>query len=422
MMGYKLANNLLYGTKYLKIKQRGAYCSKKVFLYNSAEEPHEEIFHSEWYEQAFTKATKLARLLENVDSIDGRLININDNSTITDEHIEQKMHTFKSLARTFLGSPSVQQQLKTNVTKNTTFMQDVAYFSKPNEREPMTINSLTKVSSFLNISAQQKKLVRLTVCSQVTEHRIWTSTLEEILNELKIDFESLSYHCADKGTEMGIQIVSSCLKLLAKTASLDDPESTSWMRLLPTKEADSYTIHKWEDVLEMFNDLIKCLRSKKRLNCYLLKVEAMKEGLNQIRDVIMDKNIGYREAKHQESLIRKKLSKNLGHSSKGLFTLLIYYLYGSIRDIEVEICGGVYGVGGDRFCLCMGKIMSSNEEEMVLSGVKQLDRALGLFKFVWETAGMRGNLELQGHLWYFGTKQRTLTYKGNSYFVHGIDL
>jgi hypothetical protein len=70
----------------------------------------------------------------------------------------------------------------------------------------------------------------------------------------------------------------------------------------------------------------------------------------------------------------------------------------------------------------MGRILTSDEEEMVWSGMKQLDRALRVFKFVWEIAGMKGVLELQGHLWCVGAMDRTLTYRGNRFFVHGISL
>ena len=121
--------------------------------------------------------------------------------------------------------------------------------------------------------------------------------------------------------------------------------------------------------------------------------------------------------------MQKKLSKTLGHSSRCLFTLLLYYLYGNVKDIEVELCGGVYESGDkDKFCLYIGKILTSDEEKMVWSGVKQLDRALGLFRFVWETAGMKGTLELKGHLWCASAEDRSLTYRGNVFFLCGINM
>ncbi|XP_070040050.1 uncharacterized protein [Nicotiana tomentosiformis] len=170
---------------------------------------------------------------------------------------------------------------------------------------------------------------------------------------------------------MAQQIVATCQKFLESATSYD-PESTSWMRLAPAKGAESPTSHKWEDVLEMFLDLINCLSEETKLTSEVKKLEAMKEGIYQIRDVLIDKSIGYKETRHQESLVHKKLSKTLGHSSRCVFTLLLYYIYGNIWDIEVE--------------------------NILQSGVKQLSRVLGLFKFVWETAGMKGDLEVQGHL------------------------
>ena len=150
----------------------------------------------------------------------------------------------------------------------------------------------------------------------------------------------------------------------------------------------------------------------------------MKEGLTQIKDVLVDRDIGYKEVQHHESLVQKKLLKTLGHSSQCLFTLLRYYLHGTVRDLEVEISGGMYEIGDkDKLCLCMGKIITSVEEKMIWHGIKQLDRALGLFNFVWETAGVKNKkLELQGHLWCVGPESKTLTYKGNLFIIHGISL
>lgn len=414
-MAYRIVNNLLYGLKNAKIKPSGGF-HLNVALYHCLEQPHEESLPPEWYIKAYKKLAKLTHLLKNVDLIDGRLVNISDYSTVYDDHLEQNMHTFKELARGFVGSPSVQQALQKHVKGS------ALCFSKPSERKPITVNSLTKVCNFLNISAQQRKDVRLTICPQVTQHQIWTSALQEILNGMESEMDFVDHKCSSKGTRMGRQIVISCLKVL-DTAISYDPESTSWMRLAPTKVADSPASHKWEDVLDMFNDLINCLRNESEFFLHVTKLEVMKEGLLQIKDVLIDKSIGYKEIRHQESLVQKKLSKTLGHSSQCLFTLLLYYLYGSVRDIEVELCGGVYGSDdGNKFSLCMGKILTSDDEKMVRSGVKQLNKALGLFKFVWETAGMKGDLELHGHLWSVGTESRSLKYRENMFFLHGISL
>ncbi|KAJ6361380.1 hypothetical protein OIU78_001923 [Salix suchowensis] len=319
--------------------------------------------------------------------IDGRLVNVNDGSVIVDEDIQNKMHTLKSLVRFFVGSPSVQQKVSENVKGllvDGKCRNPGASFSKSSEREPMVVDSLSKVSNFLNVSAQQRKA---------------------------------------KGNNMGYQIVSSCLKFLSDMDTLSDHDSTSWMRLAPPKHVGSPpNCGGWEDVLEMFHDLIQCLKSEKWSVHHVGKLEAMKEGLSQIKDVSIDKSLGYKEVRHQESLVQKKLSNTLGHSSRCLFTLLLYYLYGHVRDMEVDIRGGIYGDGENAFLLSMGRILTSDEEEMVWSGMKQLDRALRLFKFVWEIAGMKGVLELQGHLWCVGAKDRTLTFRGTLFFVHGISL
>ncbi|XWS27208.1 hypothetical protein CRYUN_Cryun26dG0095100 [Craigia yunnanensis] len=414
MRAFKVVQKVFQGSKYCGTERNGALHLHPV-LYQCTGESHEELLPYEWYEKSFPKLTRLAHFLKDVDFIDGRLLNVNDDSIIIDDRIEHKMNAFKSLARIFIGSPSVQLMLKKHVS---TF----DCFSKPSEREPMIVNSLTKVSNVLNVTAQQRKSVRLKICPQVTQHRIWTGALEEILNELKSEIDLLNCQFPSKGTKMGQQIVSSCLKFLAESAVSYEPDSASWMRLSPAKVVDSPS-RKWDDVLEMFSDLINCLKSEKGWLYHVTKTEVMKEGLAQIKDVLVDNSIGYKDARHQESLIQKKLSKTLGHSSQCLFTLLLYYLYGQVRDIEVDLCGSIYGSGSEnRFTLCVGRILTSNEEKMVWSGVKQLDRALGLFKFVWETAGMKGNLELQGHLWCVGPEERSVTYRGNAFFIHGINL
>jgi len=185
------------------------------------------------------------------------------------------------------------------------------YFSKASERESITIDSLTKVSNFLIVSAQQKKLVRQSVCAQVTKYPIWTGVLGEILIGLKSEIDFLNSRCPSKEIKMAQQIVATCQKFLESATSYD-PESTSWMRLAPAKGAESPTSNKWEDVLEMFLDLINCLSEETKLTSEVKKLEVMKEGLYQIRDVLIDKSIGYKETRHQESLVHKKLSKTLG--------------------------------------------------------------------------------------------------------------
>ncbi|XAR70952.1 hypothetical protein NMG60_11028008 [Bertholletia excelsa] len=414
-MAYRIVQDLIYWPKYLRTMQHVAKHIRMV-RYHCSGFSYEDPLPCEWNEKSFSKLTKLTHLLKDLDMVDGRLVNVDDYSVVVDDHLHQSMHSFKSLARVFLGSPIAQQALRNIKTV------PPLCFSKPREREPMTMSSLTRVCNFLNISAQQRKLVRLAICPQVTQHQIWTGVLEEILTEIKSEIDFLNQCCPSKGTMMAQQIVSSCLKFL-DAASSYDPNSTSWMRLTPAKGGDSPASHKWEDVLEMCNDLMNCLKKEKESIFHFTKLEVMKEGLSQIKDVLIDKNIKYKETRHQPSLVQKKLTRTLGHSSQCLFTLLLFYLYGVVRDVEVDVCGGIYeGVGRDKVFLCIGKILTSNENKMVQSGVKQLDRALGLFKFVWETAKMKGTLELQGHLWCVGAEDTSLTYRGNSFFIHGISL
>ncbi|KAJ0986464.1 hypothetical protein J5N97_004820 [Dioscorea zingiberensis] len=203
---------------------------------------------------------------------------------------------------------------------------------------------------------------------------------------------------------MAKQIASSCIEFLADATELSDSETPSWMRPAPIKKIEKQVSpRKWEEVLEMFVDLSQCLSQEERLKQHVTKLEVMREGLYQIKDILLERDISYKEARRQDCLVQRKLTKSLGHSSKCLFTLLLYYLYGSVRDIEVEVCESVH-VNDDKFSLNVGKILTCCDEEMLWSGVKQLSRALGVYKFVWETTGMKGKLELQGHLWCLGAE------------------
>ncbi|KAL2928031.1 50S ribosomal protein L3 chloroplastic [Bienertia sinuspersici] len=413
----------VYGPKY--ITWRNSPLHLKAALQYCTEPWHEESLPLEWYNKVFPRLTKLTKVLKNLDLVDGNLVDINENSTVNDEHLLHKMHHFKALVRAFVGHPSIQEELMKNVSAAMEGRRcsPPLCFTKPIEREPMMVNNLTKVCNFLNISAQQRKTVRFTICPQVAQHRIFTGALEEVLAGLKTEMKLSDSHGCSKGKFMGQQIVSTCLKFLAETANRRDEVASSWMRPKPSKVAVSQSSRKWEEVLEMFNDLIKHLRLEEGLSFHVSKLEVMKEGLTQIKDVLIDRDIGYREVQHHESLVQKKLLKTLGHSSRCLFTLLRYYLHQSVRDMEVEVCGGLYEIGEkNKLCLCMGKILTSEEERMIWNGIKQLDRALGLFKFVWETSGMKRRLELQGHLWCIGADSRIVTYKGNLFFLHGITI
>jgi len=410
---------LLYSGNHFRTKKTAALCLSSM-LYHSSQ----YVYDMQWYRSEFPKIIKLTQSLANVDTIHGRLVDVNSNSTIFDDHIENEMHTFKSLVRVFIGCPFVQDKMRRVLASNTNTQHDTfTPFSKTTEREPRVIDSLTKVSNFLDVSAQQRKVVRFKVCPQVTQHHIWTGALKETLNNFAVDLDYLASQGSNEGTTLGQQIIHSCLKFLTETASFSDADSSSWMKFAPSKIVNSSDSQKWEDVLAMFNDLIKCCKSETRLKSHVAKVEVMKEGLLHIKDITIDNSIAYKDARYLQILVQKKLSKTLGHSSGCLFTLLQYYLYGRVTDIEVDLCGGIYKNGNDsRFCLSMGRILTSDSERMVGRGVKQLDRALGLFKFVWETAGMKGHLDLRGHLWCVGADNRVLRYRGNMYFLHGVCL
>ncbi|MCL7031957.1 hypothetical protein MKW94_027100 [Papaver nudicaule] len=416
-MQARRALNHLVGVNYLKIRCLG------ISRYYH-EGPNEEEFLTP--ELAFQKLNKMAQGLKNVDLVNGKLVSIGEDSVAKDECIENRIRAFKSLGRFYLGTPSVQQSLKKRATSSSAATESIpdSCFGRSDEREPFTLKTLTSVCSYLNVSGQQRKSVRLAICSQVNQHNIWSGALKKILAGLKADIESLNrQHCQSFSVEeirVSEQIISSCLRFLSETSTTSNPDSASWMRPAPPNKPPA---HRWEDLLGMFTDLIKCLNDEMNVLPHMSKLVIM-QGLYQIKDVLVDRDIGYREARHQESLMQKKLLKTLGHSSQCLFTLLHYYLYGSVRDPEIEVCGGVYPRidKKNEFCLCIGRILTSDDEKMIGIGVKQLDKALGLLKFVWEAAEMKGILELQGHLWYVGAEERILAYRGNTFFLHGIKL
>ncbi|KAL4592305.1 hypothetical protein LXL04_005295 [Taraxacum kok-saghyz] len=411
MNPFKHVRSQFHLTTSLRTKKLTSFIHLNPISYHSSTESHLNPQSSEWRERALPKLIKLTPLLNNLDLINGKLINIHDKSTVNDEFLLQSMHNFKSIATSFLAYHSIIESSSTSGTPS-------LCLNKPTYMEPLTLNSLKKVCDILDVSAQQRKLVRLAICPQITHHQIWTRALEEVLNQLKIklginDHESI----------MTRQIVVNCLMFLDDVISYD-PNSTSWMRLAPTKkDSDFPRSAKWEDFLEMLNDLIICLKNEEDFFFYVTKLESMKEGLLQIKDVIVDKNnIGYKEARHQESLVQKKLTKSLGHSSRCLFTLLLYYLYGGVGDIEVDICCWFSEGGKCNNYLCVGKILTFIDEKMVRREVKKLDRAIGVIRFVYEMAEMKEVLEVRGHLWGVGCENRSVVYRGNKFFIHGIGM
>ncbi|KAD4384525.1 hypothetical protein R6Q59_011351 [Mikania micrantha] len=358
---------------------------------------------SEWCVKSFPKLIKLSHLLRGLDLINGRLVNVHNKCVVDDEFLMLSMRSFKSIGAGFI-------------------MQNVCSCAHmPAYKEPFGIDSLKKICDMLVVSAQHRKLVRLAICPQVTHHQIWTSVLMEILNQLENEMHVKDYRCITKGFNMAHQIVVNCIRFVDDVMSYN-PDSASWMQHAPKKDAGSPPSATWADLLEMFNDLINILKNVHVFPYYVIKLEIMKEGLTQIKDVLVDKNIGYKESLHQQSLVKKKLTKSLGHSSRCLFTLLLYYLYGSIQDIELDNCWFFKDVAGNKLNLCLGKIMTSDEDEMLMHVIKQLDRALGVVKFVHEMSQVNEILEFQGHLWCIGSKSRSLDYRGHKIFIHGISL
>ncbi|KAK1299099.1 hypothetical protein QJS10_CPB14g01089 [Acorus calamus] len=371
-------------------------------FFNRSEELGSESADSEWRGMAFAKVIKLTHTLKGVGCFDGRLINIIDKATVTEDCIVHEMRDFLSLAKALID-PSI-----ANMSSNSC---------------SLILNYLSKVCDILGVSAQQRKSVRLAVCSQVTQHHIMRATLQQVLMNLKSDMGDSKYQSGMREFQMGEQVLSSCIDFLEDSMEISDPKWSSWMRSAPVKKfEESSPPRKWSELLEMFEDLTKCLVHEERLASHVSKVHVMKEGLFQIKTLLVEKDISYKQSQRQDCIVQRRLSKCLGLPSRCLFTLLLYYLFGSVRDIHVEFCGGIQRREGSesRFVLCVGKVLTCADEEMVLSGVKELNKGLVLFRLVWDSAGMKGELELEGHLWCVGAEERSFTYRGNAYFVHEI--
>ncbi|CAN6451575.1 unnamed protein product [Victoria cruziana] len=399
----------------LLCRKNGAPLYLNAVYYHCVEEISESPPPLDWYRRAHSSVIELSQKLKNIDQVDGKLINIEDDSVVRGDDVDKEMHKFKLLMRQLVGSPFVQQYLK---EKSVTHAVPTGCFAKLSERVPITLNKLTKVCELLNVPIQQRKIVRHTVSTQIIQNNILRNALLEILSELNV--EILHVGATTHALRMAEQIVSSCVKLFTESAVSPDVESPSWMRPASNKKPDSTPL-TWGEPLEMIIDLTECLQNEQRLAPYISKLEAMKEGLYQIKDVMIDRDIGYKQALEQECLVRKKLSESLGHSSECLFTLLLYYLYGTVKNMEIDLRGAIYG-REPVFCLCFGKVLTSSDDYMIWRGIKQLDRALGLCTFVWGVAGMKASLRVQGHIWVVQGEERVIEYRRNSYFVHIIEI
>jgi hypothetical protein len=311
------------------------------------------------------------------------------------------------------------------------------------ELRATSLSSLTQVCDVLGVSAQRRKAVRLTVCPQVTQHHVWRGALEEVLRDLQADVSSLDR--PSPATQMAEQIALACARFLSTTGDASPSSSSppSWMRPAPFKKPAGPPpppARKWQEVLDMFADLARNLEDgdDPQLAAHARKVEAMKEGLYQIRDVVIERDVEFKEARRQDCLVQYRLSKSLGHSSRCLYTLLLFYLYGTVGDIGVHVGKCIYGKGGRNVAVHAAKFLTEGDELAVRTGIKQLSRALGIFRFVWEAANSdngkevavkkkngedtKGLLELQGHLWGFGVEEKELTYRGIVFSVHKIQI
>lgn len=258
---------------------------KMSIVFYHMQETSEDERVSDWCERGFPKLLKLCHLFRNVDQIDGRLINVDDGTIITNESVHTEFKAFKSLARLF--------------TKFRTPHQD-----DENDVEPVLLNSLTKVCDILGVSAQQRSKMRLSICPQITQHHIFRGALEEMLKNLRTDVDSLLPYSR---AAMIVQIVAIVLKIFDDYSPSSDPSSSSWMRLASTKKSHGHS-YKWGDILEMLNDLSQCLAHEKLLMHNNLKIQAMKEGLYQLKEVLTDRDIGDKGVT-KSTLCRKNLQR-----------------------------------------------------------------------------------------------------------------
>ncbi|KAG6525070.1 uncharacterized protein LOC122046556 [Zingiber officinale] len=399
------------------VRRSIVYLPCLAFYHQIVELDGEELLPAVWYRAAYAKIIKLSPVLKDLKQIDGKLINRNDNSVITDDYVISHNRLFNSIAKMFVRPISLQ------FSRNNTIPQPVecsspVLFSKPSERDSIIVDSLTKICDFLNVSVQKRKFVRLAVCPQVTQRHIWRGALEEIFGNLKQEMHFLP--CCSKDFQMSEQILSNCVKFLTEIKDPSSYASPSWMRPAPlNKVVKMQPSRNWEELLEMIDDLLEVLGKENNFAHHVSRLEMMKKGLFQIKDIIVERDITHKEVRRQDCLLQKKLTKSLGHSSKCLFILLQYYLHGTVEEIEIEVCGGLHRYGGKTY-LCMGKFLTFSDEESIMSAIMQLNKVLSVFKFVWETAAMEGVLVLQGHVWCPDVDERSLTYRGNVYYLHGI--
>ncbi|PAN42329.1 hypothetical protein PAHAL_8G105600 [Panicum hallii] len=393
---------------------------------SSDEEQYRPPASRRWFHAAYARLLRHAGSLNGVDHAEGLPRHAATGSVVACPHVAARAAHFDALAGEFVAAAAAASR-----------------GHPPPKMKGTSLSSLTRVCDVLGVSAQRRKSVRLTVCPQVTQHHVWRGALEAVLGDLQADLASLDG--PSPATQMAEQIASACTRFLSGTADAATSSTPSWMRPTPFKKPAEPPppAKKWQEVLDMFTDLARSLETDDRLAGHAQKVEAMKEGLYQIRDVVIERDIAFKEARRQDCLVQRKLSKSLGHSSRCLYTLLLFYLYGTVRDIEVHVGKCVSGKGGRDVAAHAAKFITGGDELAVRGSIKQLSRALGVFRFVWDAANTefdaandngkdavvkkknevsKGVLELQGHLWGFGVEEKAVTYRGDVFHVHQIQL
>eukprot|EP01018_Ginkgo_biloba_P016235 Gb_41347 [translate_table: standard] len=395
---------------YQLVSFRTSHALDRDYHYPQREGREENPKLSKQHQSALSTLVTLGERLKNVYEIDGRLAKTEENFAILDVAIKDEIQEFKHLALNFLG---YRLPMQASWRSGTSTVKSHTFFAEPHERASITFDSLKVICDYLKLSVQQRRLIRKTVSPQVTQYGIWKRALEEMVKELDIDLAVIGK--SSNKMQVGKQATARCIQLLSESLS----ESSSWVKLGSGKKCHSPN-SRWGEVLESFNVISDVLRDEVGLSVNITKIESMKEGLNHIKDVQLDNEIGFQEMHQRQWLVKHKFVENLGHTSKCLFTLLLFYLFQSVRSIKVDIAGGLYE-GVDDNVLCMGEIVTSTDSKMIWRAVKHLDKALTLAKFIYETAEMRKPLRLQGHIWTLGAQENQLEYRGNTFFVHGIE-
>ncbi|GLJ34500.1 hypothetical protein SUGI_0693810 [Cryptomeria japonica] len=342
---------------------------------------------------------------------DGRLAKLDDNSFVFNISAKKEMQEFKLLAKKFIGCRlQVYDPWKLKSSGSLHLP-----FSTPSERDSETFDSLKVVCQYLGLSVPQRRSARKIISPQVIQYDMLRGALEELVRNLDVDLGAIDKPsnkvlAAKEASARSVQLLSQ---------NLSTTGSASWAKLSSYKNFHSPK-SKWGDVLESFEVILDALKDVDSLKFYVITIEGMKEGLGHIKNVQLDNNLDFKKIHHRKSYVEHKLVYNLGYTSKCLFTLLVFYLFQSIRSITVDMAGGLYGATEEIPYVSIGEIITSADRKMLWIAVKHLDKALGLIRFISEIIGTK-NLKLEGHIWALGAQETTIDYRGNSIFVHAIE-